>query len=73
MIRNIRLLNNFEKEFIKNNKKISFQDNLKIFSALWQEGLTLGVLPPKNPLEGIETDIRIARIINSCLKKSSPK
>jgi len=34
---------------------------------MWEEGISLGVLPPKHPLEGIEVDIKIARIIN-CLK-----
>ena len=35
---------------------------------MWEEGIKLGVLPPKKPLEGIETDIKIAAVLNSCLK-----
>jgi hypothetical protein len=31
---------------------------------MWQEGVLLGVLPLKDPLEDIEVDIRIARILN---------
>jgi hypothetical protein len=27
---------------------------------MWKEGVTLGILSLDNPLEGIETDIRIA-------------
>ncbi|GAG97925.1 unnamed protein product [marine sediment metagenome] len=50
-------------------EKLSFSEALAIFEAMWKEGMTLGVIPPKDPLEGIETDIRIARILN-CLKKS---
>jgi len=38
---------------------------------MWNEGVMLGVLPPKNPLEGIEVDIKVAKVLNSCLKKSS--
>ncbi len=38
---------------------------------MWQEAVDLGVLPLKDPLEGIEVDIRIAKILNQglCSKK----
>lgn len=68
MIRNPRILDNLERKVIK-EEKLSFSEALAIFEAMWKEGMTLGVIPPKDPLEGIETDIRIARILN-CLKKS---
>ena len=35
---------------------------------MWEEGINLGVLPPKEPMEGIATDIKIAAVLNSCLK-----
>ena len=68
MIKNPRILNNLERKVIK-EEKLSFSEALAIFEAMWKEGMTLGVIPPKDPLEGIETDIRIARILN-CLKSS---
>lgn len=68
MIRNPRILNNLERKVMK-EEKLSFSEALAIFEAMWKEGMTLGVIPPKDPLEGVETDIRIARILN-CLKKS---
>lgn len=68
MIRNPRILDNLERKVMK-EEKLSFSEALAIFEAMWKEGMTLGVIPPKDPLEGIETDIRIARILN-CLKKS---
>jgi hypothetical protein len=68
LIRDPRILNNLERKVIK-EEKLSFSEALAIFEAMWKEGMTLGVIPPKDPLEGIETDIRIARILN-CLKKS---
>jgi hypothetical protein len=37
---------------------------------MWKEGVRLGVLPPKDELEGIEVDIKVAAVLNSCLKKS---
>ena len=68
MIKNPNILEQFEKQRIK-EEKLSFEEALKIFEAMWEEGVNLGVLPPKDPLEGIEVDIRIARILN-CLKSS---
>jgi len=68
LIRNPRILDNLERKIMK-EEKLSFSEALAIFEAMWKEGMTLGVIPPKDPLEGIETDIRIARILN-CLKKS---
>ncbi len=72
MIKNIHLIKDLEKEFISKNK-LSYKQSLRIFESLWQEGLNLGILPPKDPLEGIEVDLRIANILNSCLKKSYQK
>ena len=68
MIRNPDILERFEREVIK-KEKLSFEHALAIFEAMWQEGINLGTLPPKDALEGIEVDIRIARILN-CLKTS---
>lgn len=42
---------------------------LKIFAGLWEEARTLGAIPPADPLDGIETKVRLARILNPCLKK----
>ena len=64
MIKNAKLLQ------LLNKEKISYKAALKIFEALWKEAVSLKVLPPKDPLEGIEVDVRIARILNSCLKTS---
>jgi len=68
------LLEKFEARFITSTipgGKLSHGDALKIFEWMWREAVTLGVFPMKNPLEGIEVDIRIAKTLNSCLKKSS--
>jgi hypothetical protein len=72
MIKNVHRIEDLEKEFISKDK-LSYKQSLRIFESLWQEGLNLGILPPKDPLEGIEVDLRIANILNSCLKKSSQK
>jgi hypothetical protein len=45
-------------------EKIDIQKNFRIVEALHKEALALRVLPPKDPLDGLEVDLRIARIIN---------
>ena len=40
----------------------------KIVEALYKEAVALGVFPPKDSLEGLEVDIRIAKVINSVSK-----
>lgn len=69
MVKNPKLLVEFENKELK-KERFSYKKALKLFEAMWQEATTIGVLPLKDPLEGIETDINLARILNSCLKKS---
>lgn len=72
MIKNSELFKSFEDQFLRNKGKLSFKQAIGFFSDMWNEGLWLGVLPPKEPLDGIEVDIKIAKVLNSCSKKSSP-
>lgn len=64
MIKNRELLRRFEEELIA-KKKPDYQENLRIAEALYQEAVRFGVWPPKDPLEGIEIVLKIARIANS--------
>ena len=68
MVRDAKLLARFEDEETR-NEKLSYRQALKLFEAMWREAVGLGVLPSKDPLEDIESDIRIARVLNSCSKK----
>ena len=54
----------FEIEFLK-KKKAEMVRNFKMVEALYNEAVTLGVIPLKNPLDGIEVDLRIAKVVNS--------
>lgn len=63
MIKKRKLLLEFEREFIQTEKTDYFK-SLRLFEEMWNEGLFLKILPLKDPLEGIEVDLRIARIIN---------
>lgn len=69
MVKNPKLLGIFEDEELR-KERLPYKEALKIFEAMWKEAVNLGIFPPKNPLEGIEDDIRLARILNSCSKKS---
>ena len=63
MIRNIDL-QKFEIEFSK-KEKVDVIRNFHIVDALYREAVTLGVIPFENPLDGIEVDLRIAKVVNS--------
>lgn len=66
-------INTFEHEFILSEGKLPLNKAIKLFEGMWNEGVKLGVLPPQNPMEGIETDIKVEKVLNSCSKNSSPK
>ena len=69
MIRDAHALRCFEDDFMKKEPRPSFREALQLFESMWKEGITLGILPLSNPLEGIEVDIEIARVLN-CLQNS---
>jgi hypothetical protein len=63
MIKDAKFLSEFNDELLR-KERLDYAAALRIFEALWDEGRKLGVLPLKDPLEGIEVDIRIAKILN---------
>ena len=67
MIKNAELLERFEYKQLR-KETLSYKDALKIFESMWLEAKSLGILPQKNPMNGIKVKIRISRILNSCSK-----
>ncbi|MEN3045249.1 MAG: hypothetical protein ABDH37_08590 [Candidatus Hydrothermales bacterium] len=63
MIKNKKILEEFEKNLIKNTPS-DFEKNFKIFEEMRELAFNLGKLPPNNLLEGIEIDIKYASVIN---------
>jgi hypothetical protein len=63
MVKNSKKLQAFEAARIR-AEKVDVERNLRILDALYEEALMLGALPPKDPLEGIEVKIRIAKAVN---------
>lgn len=45
-------------------EKVDFEANLAIYEAMWQEAVELGVLPSKDPCDGLENAVRISSILN---------
>ncbi len=64
MITNPDTLQKFEDEFVRKTSGISYGQSLKLLAAMWEEGVALGVLPPADPWEGIDVDIKIAQALN---------
>ena len=61
----------FETEFSRSHR-LTHRQSLAILDGLWKEGCALGVLPPRDPMAGIDVVIRVAAILQSCSKKSLP-
>ncbi len=64
MIVNRHIVDRFELELLK-GEKADHRRNLRILAGMWREAVLLGALPPRDPLEGIEVEERIARVVNS--------
>lgn len=69
MIKNHNKYKEFKDTWIA-NEKVDFEKNQKIYEWMYNEAVELKVIPLKNPLEGIDTDIRIAKVVNSVSKPS---
>jgi len=67
MISNSKKFRQFEKRYLK-NQKTDISENFRIVEALLAEACALGVFPLKNPLEGLEVDLKIARVVNNVSK-----
>jgi len=63
-VRKRRELLKFENDFLR-EEKVDPVRNFRIAEALYREAVTLGIIPLKDPLDGIEVDLRIARVVNS--------
>ena len=57
------MLERFEAEFIR-NEPADINRSLAIVEALAQEAEALGVFRRRDPLEGVETIVRVARAVN---------
>ena len=64
MIKDEQRWRQFKRELIR-SQELTIEQKYKILNALLHEARALGVFPPKDPLEGIEIKIKLAKIINA--------
>lgn len=63
MLRRTPLLDAFEREqIVKSSRNLAV--NFRIFQALYEEAVNLGVLPPQDRLEDVYVGIRLAQFHN---------
>jgi len=63
VIRESKLLREFENAQLR-RRPVDYRENLRIVEALYEEARALKAFPPSNPLDGIEVDLQLARVIN---------
>jgi len=68
MIQNTHLIDTLNKAQLPPSPP-DYLKNLALFEGLYREAIAPGALPLKDPLEGIETDIRLSRRIRNVLNE----
>lgn len=63
MIKNCETLLTFENDLIRESKP-DILKNFRLVDAMYDEAVALGIIPMKDPLDGLEIDIKIARVVN---------
>jgi hypothetical protein len=63
MIRRTQLLDDFEREQLR--QPLTLGQKLRIYDGMLAEARQLGVIPLRDPLDGIEEDIRRARTLRA--------
>lgn len=64
MITNSKKIQEFEKRLVR-SEKVDVAKNFKIAEAMYREAVELHAIPARDPLCGIEIDIKIAKVVNS--------
>ena len=64
VIENRHVLERLEREFLARDE-MDHARKLAILEAMRKEAVALKAFPPRDPLEGIEVDIMLAKVVNS--------
>jgi hypothetical protein len=64
MIKDAKYLADWEKKRMASEPP-DYMEAVKLIRAMIEEARAMGVWPPKDPLEGIEVDIKIAKVVNA--------
>ncbi len=68
MIKNIKEFKKFEDEYIK-NEELTLDEKFKIYDEMWLWAKELGIFPLKDSLNGIEKDIKLAKLFKKLQEK----
>ena len=63
MIKDPEYLKKFEDEQTAKDD-MTLEQKLKLLNSIYKYAVKLGTLPPDDLLEGLDTDIKVAKIIN---------
>lgn len=64
MIKNPQQLADFENDLVSRTP-VDLKQNFALANSLLDQARRLGILPGDNPLEGLEEEIRVIRILNA--------
>ena len=70
MIENYKKFKKFEDELISKEKP-DVEKNFLIVDEMYKEAVKLGVFPLKTPLEDLDVDIKLAKILNGIPKTNN--
>jgi hypothetical protein len=63
VIRDPKLLQDLD-DRLAAESPVDFAANRRVFEELWRHAVRLGALPPQDPLDGLEVDLRLAEALN---------
>jgi hypothetical protein len=63
MIRNAALWEEWERQALR-SEPVDFKHNLMLLEAMYEHARRLGAFPPANPLEGLETKLKLAKVLS---------
>ncbi|MBI4165272.1 MAG: hypothetical protein HY508_06005 [Acidobacteria bacterium] len=63
MIRDAQSWADWEARYLA-SEPADFRRNLRLLEAMYEHARALGVFPLADPMEGLETDIRVAKALN---------
>ncbi|MBM4438324.1 MAG: hypothetical protein FJ029_14120, partial [Actinobacteria bacterium] len=65
MIRRPDLVQELEDRYAAEHP-LDLDSAMRLYEAMWEHARALGALPPSDPWQGVEDDIRLARILAAC-------
>ncbi|MCK4764853.1 MAG: hypothetical protein KAW12_21825 [Candidatus Aminicenantes bacterium] len=69
MIKDSEYLRKFENDLLAKESS-DLSKNLALYEAMWEEAKALGIFPLKDPLDGVEDDIRLAKVLRRLPKQN---